>query len=74
MNDSGPKYQFEEFNHRRAMRGAPAARVRVNDPEDEEGTYLLWMSKADIGRNIMEFGRHHAFVEAWEAYAKWKSK
>ena len=61
-------FKFDCFNSRRAMRGAEAASLVVHDPADPEGDCMLWMSKSDVGRNIMAFGRDPALVQAWEAY------
>lgn len=58
-------FQFVEFNKRRAMRGADAARVQCDDLETG---VLLWMSKADIAKNMMTFGRHPELVKAYDAY------
>lgn len=60
------EFEFVEFNHRRATRGADAARVRAFDADGQD---LLWMSKVDIGRNMMAFGRHPELVKAYEAYS-----
>ena len=54
--------KFIEFNPIRAQRGAEAARVSVN------GTWL-WMSKADIDRNIEIVGRDPELIKAKMAYA-----
>lgn len=60
------KFEFVEFNPRRAQRGADAARVRViyEDGADD----LLWMSKRDISKNMMAFGRCAELTRAHEAY------
>lgn len=57
-------FKFDEFNVRRAMRGAPAARVLVS----KEG-HWLWMSSKDVRANIKEFGEHVELTKALEAYA-----
>jgi hypothetical protein len=62
------KFKFDRFNPRRAMRGAEAASVVVDDPDDPDGPCMLWMSKADVARNMMAFGRDPALVQAWDAY------
>ena len=67
-------FTFDCFNERRAMRGAEAARLVVNDPDDPEGACMLWMSKADVGRNIMSFGHDPALVQAWEAYETFEKR
>jgi hypothetical protein len=56
-------FRFVEFNPRRAMRGAEAARVEV-DPDGE----WLWMSPKDIKANIKEFGDHTELQRALQAY------
>ena len=59
-------FRFVEFNDRRAMRDAPAARVELL--EDGEVVDWLWMSKRDIAKNMMAFGRHPELVKAHESY------
>ena len=51
--DKYPNMFFMEFNNRRKMRGADAARFEVfySDNESE----LLWMSKTDIRKNMKTF-------------------
>lgn len=63
--DETVKFRFDEYNARRAMRGAPAARVFVDEGDGED---WLWMSKADLEKNIKAFGEHPALVEALQAY------
>ena len=60
------KFEFVEFNPRRAMRGADAARVRAiyDDGTDD----VLWMSKRDIAKNMMAFGRCDELTKAHQAY------
>ncbi len=58
-------FRFEEFNPCRAMRGADAARVVVIENGEE---YWLWMSKTDIAKNMMSFGRHPELVKAHNEY------
>lgn len=60
-------FRFEEFNPRRAMRGAPAARVWV-DYHDGDGEDWLWMDQNDIANNIKEFGEDPELMKAQEAY------
>ncbi len=60
-------FRFIEFNERRAMRGAEAARVAVIESGEEE---WLWMSKRDLDLNIKEFGPHAELVKAMIAYTK----
>ena len=67
-------FTFGGFNERRAMRGAEAASMVVDDPADPEGACMLWMSKADVGRNMMSFGRDPALVQAWEAYEAFEKR
>lgn len=59
-------FRFVEFNPRRAMRGAEAARVAVIEDGEED---WLWMSKRDVDLNIKEFGPHPELVKAQMAYA-----
>jgi hypothetical protein len=68
------KFKFDKFNPRRAMRGVEAASVVVDDPADQDGPCMLWMSKSDIGRNMIVFGRDQALVEAWDAYAAYEAR
>ena len=60
-------FRFIEFNERRAMRGAEAARVAVIESGEE---CWLWMSKRDLDLNIKEFGPHAELVKAMIAYTK----
>lgn len=59
------EFRFIEFNSRRAMRGAGAARVEATD---DDGSEWLWMSKRDITKNMTQFGRHPELIKAHEAY------
>lgn len=59
------EFRFIEFNDRRYARGAEAARVAVIENGEED---WLWMSKRDIAKNMMAFGRHPELVKAHEAY------
>lgn len=60
------KFRFEEFNQRRHMRGAEAARVTwVNDQGEEDS---LWMSPADIRGNILDHGPHYGLLVAASYY------
>jgi len=61
-----PHFRFVEFNQRRAMRGVEAARVEVIYSDGEET--LIWMSKADISKNMMAFGRCQELTKAFQAY------
>lgn len=56
-------WRFIEFNPRRALRNAEAARVEIHPDGD-----WLWMSKKDIQKNIKEFGSHPELQRALEAY------
>jgi len=56
-----PDFKFIEFNPRRKMRGADAARVEV------DGSWL-WMSKRHIQLNIRDFGPHPELLKALESY------
>ena len=60
------EFRLIEFNSRRAQRGAEAARVAVIEDGDEQ---WLWMSKSDIAKNMMTFGKHPELVKAYEAYS-----
>lgn len=60
-------FRFVEFNHRRYERGADAARVAVIENGDEE---WLWMSRRDIAKNMMTFGRHPELLKAYNAYGE----
>lgn len=44
----------------------PTPRVAI--VEDGEDVDWLWMSKRDIAKNMMAFGRHPELVKAHEAY------
>ena len=59
------EFRFLEFNDRRYARGADAARVEVIEAGEKD---LLWMSKRDIAKNMMVFGRHPGLVMAYDAY------
>lgn len=54
-------WRFIEFNPRRNLRGAPAARVEA------DGEWL-WMTLKDIRNNIKEFGDHPELQKALNAY------
>lgn len=60
------KFIFEEFNQRRHMRGAEAARVTWVDDQGEE--HLLWMNPAAIRGNILQFGPHYGLLVAASHY------
>lgn len=66
------EFRLIEFNDRRWLRGADAARVAVHDPERfHEGVEeWLWMSKRDIAMNIKEFGPHPELIKARLEYTK----
>ena len=59
------EFRFIEFNDRRYARGVDAARVAAIEDGEED---WLWMSKQDIAKNMMTFGRHPELVKAHEAY------
>lgn len=65
-----PDFKFIEFNPRRAMRGAEAARVEVIHDDGE--TEWLWMSRRDIGQNMMQFGPNTELQKAHDAYMRGK--
>ncbi len=73
MSDARITFKFDLFNPRRAMRGAEAASLVVDDPDDPDGPCMLWMSKADVGRNMIAFGRDPALVQAWDAYEEYEN-
>jgi hypothetical protein len=60
------KFKFVEFNQRRAARGAEGARVLVTNDDGTDD--LLWMSKRDIAKNMMAFGRCDELTKAHQAY------
>ena len=60
------EFRFIEYNPRRAARGAEAARVAVIEDGDEQ---WIWMSKRDISKNMMAFGRCDELTKAHQAYA-----
>lgn len=59
------EFRFMDFNRVRARRRKPAARVAVIEDGEER---WLWMSRADLGRNITSFGKHAELVKALAAY------
>lgn len=62
------KFRFEEFNQRRHMRGAEAARVTwVNDQGEE---HPLWMSRDDVHANIQQHGPQEGLMVAAHHYNK----
>jgi hypothetical protein len=65
-------FQFIEFNKRRALRGADAARVDVQYSDDPEGGGWLWMSRKDIKTNIRDHGDSPELQKALAAYGAWK--
>ena len=62
-----PYFRFIEFNDRRAMRRADAARVEI-DPDGE----WLWMNRSDLKKNIDKFGPHPDLKKALAAYGAWR--
>lgn len=60
------KFLFEEFNQRRHMRGAEAARVTWVDDQGEE--HSLWMSQGDVHANIRQHGPHEGLMMAAHLY------
>lgn len=60
------QFRFEEFNPRRHMRGAEAARVTWINDQGEEDT--LWMSPADIRSNVLLHGPHYGLLVAASHY------
>jgi hypothetical protein len=63
-----PQFRFIEFNKRRQMRGADAARIEIIYAEGDHD--WLWMSAGDLHSNIRQFGEHEALTEALKAYGK----
>jgi len=63
LADDCPPFLLVDFNQRRKMRGADAARMQVDDDGD-----WLWMSKRDLQRNIKDFGPHPELLKALEHY------
>lgn len=61
------KFKFIEFNARRAARGAEGARVAVIAEDGTED--WLWMTKRDIAKNMMAFGRCEELLKAHAAYS-----
>lgn len=61
-------FRFIEYNPRRAVRGAEAARVAIL--EDGENVGWVWMSREDIRANIAEFGPSAELTKALEAYRR----
>ncbi len=59
------KFRFGEFNSRRALRDAPAARVYI---DEGDGEYWLWMSKEDLKKNIIIFGENSELLKALKEY------
>lgn len=57
-------WRFIEFNDRRALRDAPAARVEA------DGQWL-WMTPKDIRANIKDHGDHEELQKALKAYKGW---
>ena len=66
------KFTFIEFNERRAMRGAEAARVDVQDPADPDYGGWLWMSRKDIKANLRNYSDNQELQKALAAYGAWK--
>lgn len=56
-----PQITFIDFNPRRNMRGADAARFDIVDEEGDK--YSLWMSKNDIKYNIKNLPHCKAELE-----------
>ena len=64
-------FRFDEFNTVRHSRGAPAARVYI-DQHDGQGEFWLWMSEADLEKNIKEFDEKEELEKALEHYRSMK--
>ncbi len=65
INELIGEFKLLRFNVRRRDRGAPAAEVEINS---DDLSMTLWMSKADIKRNIREFGPHPGLLLALGHY------
>jgi len=65
-----PQFEFVAFNRRRKLRGEDAAQIRVTYPYGEKET--LWMSSLDLQKNVDQFGKSVALLEAMEAYGELK--
>jgi hypothetical protein len=65
-SSEAPRWRFIEFNSRRAMRSAAAAKVEI----EPDGNWL-WMNKSDIKKNIGSFGDHPELQRALAAYGAW---
>lgn len=63
LNNSNIKFEFLEFNKRRAQRGAEAVRMKVTADGD-----WLWMSKKDLKLNIKEFGEDPELIKGLSCY------
>ena len=61
VQDKPIEWKFIEFNDRRWLRGAPAARVEA------DGDWL-WMTPRDIRANIKDHGDHPELQKALAAY------
>ena len=66
------EFRLVEFNERRWLRGADAARVAIHDTEQaNDGVEeWLWMSKRNLAANIKEFGAHPELLKAVLEYTK----
>jgi hypothetical protein len=62
------KFRLIEFNDRRWIRGAEAARVAVIDDSGEED--WLWMSKRDVAKNMETHGRCEELSKAYLEYVR----
>lgn len=65
MDDFAVQFKLTEFNERRNMRGAPAARVDVTIDGETE---WLWMTRMHAEQNKREFGEHPELERVIEAY------
>lgn len=59
-------FRFVEFNARWVVCGAEGVRVEVT--YSDGATDLFWMSKRDIAKNMMAFGRCDELSKAHAAY------
>lgn len=65
---SVPTFSLYQFNPRRWVRGAPAARVAVANPDGTND--LLWMTEQDIRKNIKAFGESLGLDMALNCYKR----
>ena len=64
-------FKFSRYNPRRAARGVEAVEVIVIENGEE---HYLWMSKSDLSKNIMIFGKHPEPEKALSYYTTRQNK